>query len=216
MFFLLYTTSKAMSTFLAKKRFVWYSVRKIGEKGLSFVGNKHLLHIGLRKMKSVLAIFVGFWIWQLIRLFVPDLEVHPIYIYIYGVLEMRETSEKTVDMGKNRLKATFTALGIGLPILLLTEFLKGFVDAQWLLVGMDLAAILLGTLVVLCVAEWVGCKALCGLAAAIFIILLVAHSDGEPITYSILRSAQTVIGIFIAWLINVKLFPYPGKKKKEL
>ena len=47
-----------------------------------------------------------------------------------------------------------------------------------------------------------------------FIILMVAHSDGEPIAYSILRSAQTVIGIFIAWLINVKLFPYPGKKKK--
>ena len=115
-----------MSTFLAKKRFVWYSVRKTGEKGLSFV------------------------------------------------------------------------------------------DTQWLLVGMELAAILLGTLVVLCIAEWVGCKALCGLAAAIFIILMVAHSDGEPITYSILRSAQTVIGIFIAWLINVKLFPYPGKKKKEL
>lgn len=177
--------------------------------------NKHLLHIGLRKLKSVFAVFVGFWVWQLIRLFVPGLEVHPIYIYIYGVLEMRETSEKTVDMGKTRLKATFTALGIGLPLLFLTEFIKSFVDPQWLLVGIDLTVILLGTLLVLCVAEWVGCKGLCGLSAAIFIILLVAHSDGEPVTYSILRCAQTIIGIFIAWLINVKLFPYPGPQKAE-
>ena len=75
--------------------------------------------------------------------------------------------------------------------------------------------ILLGSLVVLCVAELAGCKTLCGLAAAIFIILLVSHSDREPLTYSILRSSQTIIGISIAWLINVKLFPYPRPPKKE-
>lgn len=172
-------------------------------------------HVGLRKIKSLLAVFVGFWVWQLIRLFVPELEIHPIYIYIYGVLEMRETSEKTVNMGKMRLKTTFTALGIGLPLLFLSVFLKSLAQAQWLQIAIDLTVILLGTLLVLSVAEWVGCKTLCGLAAAIFIILLVAHSDGEPITYSILRCAQTIIGIFVAWLINVKLLPYPGKDQKE-
>lgn len=177
--------------------------------------DNHLLHIGLRKMKSLLAIFAGFWVWQLIRLLVPGLEVHPIYIYIYGVLEVRETSEKTVNMGKTRLKTTFTALGVGLPILLLTMFIKSFFEAQWVLVTIDLIALLAGTLAVLCIAEAVGCKTLCGLAAAIFIILIVAHSDGEPFTYSILRSAQTIIGIFVAWLINVKLFPYPGPQKTE-
>lgn len=174
-----------------------------------------LLHIGLRKMKSVLAIFVGFWVWQLIRLFAPELELHPIYIYIYGVLEMRETSEKTVNMGKARLKATFSALGVGLPLLLVTNFLKSLAQPLWLQVGIEVTMILLGTLIVLCVAELVGCKALCGLAAAIFIILVVAHSDGEPLTYSVLRSAQTIIGILIAWLINVKLFPFPGPQKEQ-
>jgi hypothetical protein len=176
---------------------------------------KHLPHVGLRKWKSILAILAGFCLWQLIRIFVPGLELHPIYIYIYGMLEMRESSEKTVDMGKMRLKATFTALGLGLPILLLTAYIKSYVQPEWALITIDLTAILLGTLFVLCVAEWVGCKTLCGLSAAIFIILLVAHSDGEPITYSILRAAQTVIGIFIAWLINVKLFPYPSPRRKE-
>ena len=38
--------------------------------------------------------FCGFCLWQLIRLFVPGLEVHPIFIYIYGMMEIRETSEK--------------------------------------------------------------------------------------------------------------------------
>lgn len=173
------------------------------------------MHLGMRKLKSILAIFVGFWLWQLVRLFVPGLELHPIYIYIYGVLEIRESSEKTVDMGLNRLKTTFVALGVGLPVLFLTVFIKGYIGPHWLQVTADLVAILAGTLLVLCVAEWVGCKTLCGLAAAIFIILMVAHSDGEPLTYSLLRSAQTIIGIFTAWLINVRLFPYSGPKKEE-
>lgn len=175
----------------------------------------HLVHIGLRKMKSVFAIFVGFLVWQLIRLIVPGLEVHPIYIYLYGMLEIRETSEKTINMGMNRLKTTFVALGVGLPILFFTVFVKGFIETQWLLIAVELTMILLGSLVVLCVAELAGCKTLCGLAAAIFIILLVSHSDREPLTYSILRSSQTIIGISIAWLINVKLFPYPRPPKKE-
>lgn len=111
----------------------------------------HLPHIGKRKMKSVLAVFIGFCVWQLIRLFVPGLEVHPIYIYIYGIIEMRDSSEKTVNFGKLRIKATFTALCVGLPFLLLSVYLQSF-----------------------------------------------------------LRSVQTIIGVFVAWLINVKLFPYSG------
>ena len=175
----------------------------------------HLLHVGLRKAKSLLAILVGFCVWQLIRLVVPGLELHPIYIYLYGMLEIRETSEKTVNMGKTRLKTTFVALGVGLPMLFLTVFVKSFIETQWILVAVELTAILLGSLVILCVAEIAGCKTLCGLAVAIYIILLVSHSESEPITYSILRAAQTIIGIGIAWLINVKLFPYAGPPKKE-
>ena len=57
-------------------------------------------HIGLRKIKSVLAVFVGFCLWQVLRLFLPGLEVHPIFIYIYGMIEIRETSGKTRRQSK--------------------------------------------------------------------------------------------------------------------
>lgn len=43
-------------------------------------------HIGWRKIKSIIAIFVGFCFWQILRLFMPGLEVHPIFIYIYGMI----------------------------------------------------------------------------------------------------------------------------------
>lgn len=175
----------------------------------------HLPHIGMRKVKSILAVFAGFWIWQLIRLFAPSLEVHPIYIYIYGIIEMRETSEKTVNFGKLRIKSTVVALVIGLPTLLLSDYLQSLTQLAWLQNGIELAFVLLGSLVVLCVAEVVGCQTFCGLAAAILIILLISHNINEPLIYAILRSGQTVIGVLVAWVINAKLFPYPGKAKTE-
>ena len=173
----------------------------------------HLPHIGMRKVKSVLAIFVGFWIWQLIRLFAPSLEVHPIYIYIYGLLEVRESSAKTVDFGKLRIKSTVVALLVGLPMLLVCDGLRSLTQTPWILHAIELGLVLVSVLLVLCVAELIGCKSFCGLAAAIVIILLISHTINEPLIYAVLRSSQTVIGVSVAWLINVKLFPYPGKAK---
>lgn len=171
----------------------------------------HLPHVGLRKLKSLLAIFIGFWLWQAIRLIFPELEVHPIYIYIYGMIEIRDSSAKTTDFGKARIKATFTAIGTGLLFLALSEYLQSLVYAQWAVVGIELCLLLLGVLVTLIVAEKVGCKAFCGLAAAIFIIFIVSHQNDERYIYSVLRAFQTVLGVFVAWLVNVKWFPYPGK-----
>ena len=62
------------------------------------------------------------------------------------------------------------------------------------------------------VAQKVGCKAFCGLSAAIFIVLLVSYTTDRVFVYALLRCVQTIAGVFIAWLLNVKLFPYHGKQ----
>ena len=171
-----------------------------------------LPHVGFRKVKSVLAIFIGFWFWQLMRLFFPALEVHPIFIYIYGMIEIRDSSEKTVDLGKKRIKSTFTALGVGIPCMILLEALKGIAPEGWLHIGLELLILIGGVLLTLEVAEKVGCKAFCGLAAAIFIILIISYTTDRVFLYALLRCVQTIAGVFIAWLLNVKIFPYHGKK----
>ena len=112
-----------------------------------------LPHVGFRKVKSVLAIFVGFWFWQLLRLFFPALEAHPIFIYIYGMIEIRDTSEKTVDFGKKRIKSTFTALGVGIPCMVLLESLKGIAPEGWIHTGLELIIIIGGVLLTLEVAQ---------------------------------------------------------------
>ncbi len=173
------------------------------------------LHIGMRKCKSLLAILISFGVWQLIRLAFPDLEVHPIYMYIYGLIEIRDTSEKTVDFGSRRLKATLSAFLVGLPLLALVDVIKGFLSPGWSFVAIDLVFILVGVLIVFAVAQKMGCKTFCGIAAIIYIILLVSHSDDGRYIYCLLRALQTVMAVGIAWLLNVKLFPYPSKPKEE-
>lgn len=175
--------------------------------------SEHLPHIGMRKFKSILSVLIGFLIWQLIRLLFPDLEFHPIYIYIYGMLEIRDSSEKTVDFGTKRIKATFIALGFGLPILFLHNYLQSLITNDWVSLAVEISILLFGILLTLTAAELVKCKTFCGIAAIIFIILFISHSEEEPLIYSTLRAIQTILGVFIAWIVNVKLFPYPGKNE---
>lgn len=79
----------------------------------------------------------------------------------------------------------------------------------WMKTGMEIGVLILGALLVLCVAEWVKCRVYCGLAAAIYMILMISHFESSMYLYSIMRAFQTIIGVSIAWLINVKLLPYP-------
>ena len=87
-------------------------------------------HVGMRKVKEYSGYFCGFCLWQLIRLFVPGWRCIRFFIYIYGMMEIRETSEKTKENGKMRILATLTAVGVGLPIMFLTDWLWGQLPAQ--------------------------------------------------------------------------------------
>ena len=172
------------------------------------------LHIGMRKIKSLVAIVIGFFIWQAIRLVFPDLEIHPVFIYIYGLLEIRDTSEKTKNLGVRRIKATIIAITVGLPMLILRVYLHNKLENAALETALDLAMILAGSLVTLMIGEKIDCGAMTGLAPVIYIILLVYHADDNRYVYALLRALQTVIGVFVAWLLNVVLFPYPNRKRE--
>ena len=163
----------------------------------------------MRKVKSVLALLAAFLIWQPFRLIYPDLEVHPIFIYIYALLEIRDNSAKTVNFGKVRIKATILALALGLPALALRDELLALAGGAVWEPFVEIAVLLLGVLLTLIASEKLGYQEFCGFAAVVFIILMI--SDGNRYVYATLRALQTILGVFVAWIINVRLFPYPGK-----
>lgn len=170
----------------------------------------YLPHIGMRKVKSVLVLFVGFWLWQGVRLVFPSLDVHPLFIYMYGLLEIRDSSEATADRGRPQIKTTFIALGVGLALVVASELIKGRLPLGWPQTAAELCMLMAGVVVMFLVAEYTDCKEYSGMAASIVLIMLIP-GDGQKLLYALQRGVQTVTGIFLAWLINVKLLPYHGK-----
>ena len=77
--------------------------------------------------------------------------------------------------------------------------------------GVEVAILLAGSLLVLCLAEWADCHVYCSLAVVIFIILMLGHYESAKYLYSMMRVFQTVIGVAVAWFVNVVLLPYPPK-----
>lgn len=161
------------------------------------------LHIGMRKIKSLIALAVTFVMWQLIRVFLPMVEAHPVFAYIYSVIEIRETPDKTKKFGKLRIKATFIGLIVGLVFITLSVFATDRINSEVWRVLTELLFILLATLISLIIAENAKCENFCGIAAIISIICMVSHNEEDIYLYAIMRVVQTLIGVFSAMLINV-------------
>ena len=175
----------------------------------------HHLHIGMRKAKTLLTIFIGFLLWQIVRLFFPNLEVHPLFTYAYGILEIRDTSQNTKTFCVLRLKANAAAFTTALLFMPIRGFVHASLEGAVLLTFLDLALILAGTLVALFLVERLRCGSMSGLAAVYFIILLIFYNGDNPYLYAFLRAIQTLMGVAVAWFVNVVLLPYPGRKQKK-
>jgi len=174
----------------------------------------HHVHIGMRKIKTLLTILIGFLLWQIPRLFIPGLEVHPLFTYAYGILEIRDTSEHTKTYSIQRLKANAVAFSVALLIMPLRVFMHSQVADETLLIFLDLAMILVGILIALTGVEILRCGSMSGLAAVYFTILLIFY-NGNPYIYALIRACQTLLGVAVAWLVNVVLLPYPSRKKEK-
>jgi len=172
------------------------------------------IHIGMRKIKSLLSVTMTFLIWQIIRLFLPMLEAHPVFSYIYAIVEMRESAEKTKNFGKLRIIATLVGLVVGLIFVAISLFLTSKVSDEFLKIIIEFILVLFATLCSLCLAEIVHCKNFCGIAAIITVICMISHNEENIYLYAVMRVVQTLIGIISAMAINVLVTKDRYKKGK--
>jgi len=175
---------------------------------------QELPKIGMRKIKSVIALFLSFLIWQIVRVFFPQLGVHPLFGYIYAIIEMRDSVEKTRKFGKLRIKATFIGLAIGLIFLPFSNRYGVYAGETISHVVVDVCLIIFGVLVTLWIAELFKCDNFCGIATIIFVICMVRdkNADMNIYLYAIIRVLQTLLGVFSAWVVNSFVCKYPGEK----
>ncbi len=170
------------------------------------------IHIGMRKVKSLLSVSVAFVIWQIIRFFLPILEAHPVFAYIYAIVEMRESAEKTRNFGKLRIIATLTGLVVGLIFVAISLFVTSNITGEFLKTLIEFILVLVATLCSLCLAEIVHCKNFCGIAAIITVICMISHNEENVYLYAVMRVVQTLIGIGSAMLINTFISKEKHKK----
>ncbi len=161
---------------------------------------------GMRKIKSLIALAVCFFIWQLIRLIFPDLEANPIYAYLYAVIEMRNSIETEKRTSLERIKTNVIGFLVAFLAIAARSALwtVPFFEQNGLFV--EFALILLGVLLALNIAEWAKCKTLCAIATITFIICF-WHTTYNPYFYAFLRFVQTLIGIGAALAVNLIICP---------
>ena len=72
----------------------------------------------------------------------------------------------------------------------------------------SLALILAGVLISLWFADLCKCKNLCGIAAIIFILCIIRERNTSVsiYMYAILRTVETLVGVFAAWFANTFFF----------
>ena len=176
---------------------------------------KNMPKIGMRKVKSAIALVLSFLLWQLVRIPFPGVEVHPLFAYIYSIAEMRPTADKTKQFGWWRIKATFIGITLGLCALPLSASFGTCAGEGITYVLVDILIFVVGVILALCLAELLKCENLCGLAAMIFIICLVRDRNANVniYLYAVIRVVETLIGVFSAWFINN--FVYPRKEGEK-
>lgn len=169
--------------------------------------------VGMRNIKSALSVLIMFLVWQAVRLYFTELDMHPLYGYLTVLLAMRDTVDNSLNYGKMRIKTTFIGLAIGLAFIAINIRLQEIASSEYMGNIYELILIVVGTSVSLHAAYLLKSKNLCAIAGAVFLVSIVRRDSDSRYLYAVLRVFQTIIGLGVSLVINKYVFPY--KKQKE-
>ncbi len=160
----------------------------------------HHFHIGMRIVKTVLAVFVCSILGWLRG-------ETAFFSMIAAVLCMQKSAEKTLTTSFNRVIGTAVGGAYGVIVLFLeTQFrLQRMLPLFYLIVSLMLIPVIL-------TATGIKKPSVAAFACVVFLSTTVYHvGDADPYTYALNRMLDTVIGIVVALIVNLAM---PGPKMK--
>lgn len=160
----------------------------------------HHFHIGMRIVKTVLAVFVCSILGWLRG-------ETAFFSMIAAVLCMQKSAEKTLTTSFNRVIGTAVGGAYGVIVLFLeTQFrLQRILPLFYLIVSLMLIPVIL-------TATGIKKPSVAAFACVVFLSTTVYHvGDAAPYTYALNRMLDTVIGIVVALIVNLAM---PGPKMK--
>lgn len=173
-----------------------------------------LPRIGKRNIKSMLAIILCFFIWQITRFFAPGYltEIHPLYAYVSAILAMRDTVPDSFIYGKIRFKGTLIGLILALICIAISMEVQNHLHITYIKVGVEFLIIVVGVSLTLYTAHILKCNNLCAIAGVVFLVCIIRYSTEQRYNYAIFRAFETILGIGASLFVNRYVFAY---KKSE-
>lgn len=154
--------------------------------------------IGMRTFKTALGIFAALIVSDIFHL------QYPFFTAIAVIMVMQNTIDETYQMGINRILGT--ALG-GLAGILYIQFLK--------LPNLFLDRVIIGGITILIISILIRMKATKAISISLIVFLSICINDikESAVFYALLRILDTIIGIVIAFFINIFVAPPDYGKK---
>ncbi len=151
--------------------------------------------LGLRTIKSALAVALAIGLAQFLRL------EYPFFAGMTALIAMDKTALLSIKMARNRIAGTF--LGAMLGVLLATFLWRG----SALLCGV-------GVILLSLVCHRLHLQGAIGIGGIVMFAIMI-HTDRTPMFYAINRTATTILGGLMAVAVNLCIFPYYNLRQMD-
>lgn len=162
---------------------------------------KHLPRIGMRNIKTALAVFFCLVICEMIDV------IKPFYAGIAAVMSMKEDHYGSWKYGKERMFGTLIGGILGIFILTLEDALfHGKGNLFFLPIGIVISIYICNLFVK---------KGSVSISCVVLLAVALNHNGGtEKFVYAITRMIETWIGVVCATLVNKTIYPVKKEEKK--
>ena len=161
---------------------------------------KNTLRVGMRNVKTALAIFVCLLLYQ----FVPG---NASYACIAALIAMQSTLEESWSQGRNRLLGTFIGGIFG------AAFASLQIAAR--LPFWRIVAISAGVTVLIFLLNLIGKRGAIVMGCVTYLVIVLSPAEGSVWLYSLWRAVDNAIGILVAIGINLSIRPPKNPDSSE-
>ncbi|MFA5676510.1 MAG: GNAT family N-acetyltransferase [Christensenellales bacterium] len=146
--------------------------------------------IGMRTVKTVVAVGVCLLTFQLLKL---EDDINGVHAALAAVICMKSSLQHSLRTGIDRIIGTVLGSVIGVL------FLLAAVNMPPLLLCLTSV---FGVLLIIYLCNVLRLQASVPISIVVFLIILISKHDANPLYYGLARLAETVFGIFVAYLTN--------------
>ncbi|MCR2044768.1 FUSC family protein [Anaerosalibacter massiliensis] len=154
-----------------------------------------MMKIGMRTIKTAIAVSLTIFIAQLINL------KNPLFAGIAAIIAMQSSVVGSFKAGKNRMLGTVFGAVIGLFCSLISP-------NNPIVIGLGIMVVIY----LLNLLEW---QKSASIAAIVFLSITLNQQTGNRLSYSIYRTLDTFVGIIIATFVNFFILPPKYENKVE-